>query len=148
LNRDFGPNVIIVKEGNEVLVSAKDESKQARSLWGAVRMHIANMIDGLTKGTETRLQVEGIGYRAAVDGKNLVLNVGFTHPVIIEAPAGITYKVEKNIVSVMGCDKELVTKLAAQIRRVRPPEPYKGKGFVMSGEIVRKKVGKKAAAAK
>jgi len=78
-----------------VLVSAKDESKQARSLWGAVRMHIANMIDGLTKGTETRLQVEGIGYRAAVDGKNLVLNVGFTHPVIIEAPAGITYKVEK-----------------------------------------------------
>lgn len=146
LARDFGSNVVIAKEGSEVVVSPKDGSKQARALWGAVRMHIANMVDGLTKGIEVKLQIEGIGYRATVEGKNLVLNVGFTHPVAIEAPAGINYKVEKNIVSVMGYDKELVTKLAAQIRRVRPPEPYKGKGIRYVGEVVRKKAGKKAAA--
>ncbi len=146
LTRDFGAGVVINKEGNEVIVSARDGSKAARALWGTVRMHIANMITGLTEGAEAKLQIEGIGYRAAVEGGNLVLNVGFTHPVVINAVSGATYKVEKNIVSIAGYDKELVTKIAAQIRRVRPPEPYKGKGIRYVGEKVRKKVGKKAAA--
>lgn len=146
LTRDFGAGVVIAKEGSEIIVSAKDGSKAARALWGTVRMHIANMITGLTKGVEAQLQIEGIGYRASVEKGGLVLNVGFTHPVVIDAVPGTTYKVEKNIVSIAGYDKELVTKLAAQIRRVRPPEPYKGKGIRYVGEKVRKKVGKKAAA--
>jgi large subunit ribosomal protein L6 len=146
LVRDFGSNVVIAKEDNNVIVSAKDGSKAARALWGSVRMHIANMVMGVTQGSSAELQIEGIGYRASLEGKNLVLNVGYTHPVVIEALPGIAYKVDKNIVSVTGYDKELVTKLAAQIRRVRPPEPYKGKGIRYVGEIVRKKVGKKAAA--
>jgi len=146
LIRDFGSNVVIAKEDGVVVVSAKDGSKQARALWGTVRMHIANMVTGVVQGISSQLQIEGIGYRAAVDGGNLVLNVGFSHPVVINAEPGITYKVEKNIVTVTGYDIELVTKLAAQIRRVRPPEPYKGKGIRYVGEKMRKKVGKKAAA--
>jgi large subunit ribosomal protein L6 len=115
-------------------------------MWGTARMHLANMVLGVTRNFIKQLQIEGIGYRAAVEGQNLVLNIGFTHPVIINAEKGIAFKVEKNIVTVTGYDKELVAKIAAQIRRVRPPEPYKGKGIRYVGEKVRKKVGKKAAA--
>jgi len=110
-------------------------------------MHLANMVQGVCAGFEKQLQIEGIGYRAAVEGKDLVLNIGFTHPVRIIAPADIAFKVEKNIVTVSGCDKETVGKIAAQVRRVRPPEPYKGKGIRYVGENVRRKAGKKAAGA-
>ena len=144
--RDFGINVVIAKEEGAVVVSAKDGSKQARANWGTVRMHIANIISGVTQGVVSQLQIEGIGYRGAVEGGNLVLSVGFSHPVVINVEPGISYKVEKNIITITGYDKELVTKLAAQIRRVRPPEPYKGKGIRYLGEKVRKKVGRKAAA--
>jgi len=95
LSRDFGSHIVITKNNNSIIVSPKDNNKTSRALWGTVRMHIANMIEGLTKGIEVQLQIEGIGYRAAVEGSKLILNVGFTHPVIIEAPQGITYKVEK-----------------------------------------------------
>jgi large subunit ribosomal protein L6 len=145
LSRTFPSGVSIAKDNGELMVTPSNESKAARALWGTVRMHLANMVQGTSQGFEKQLQIEGIGYRAAVEGKNLVLNMGFTHPVTIEAEAGISFKVEKNIVTVIGFDKELVSKIAAQIHRVRPPEPYKGKGIRYVGEKVRKKVGKKAA---
>jgi len=148
LSRNIGREVSVAEEGGLLAVSPKNESKAARAMWGTARMHLANMVQGVTQGFAKQLQIEGIGYRAAVDGQNLVLNMGFTHPVVVQALPGISFKVEKNIVTVAGYDKELVAKLAAQIRRVRPPEPYKGKGIRNVGEIVRRKVGKKAAAAK
>ncbi|MFA6376670.1 MAG: 50S ribosomal protein L6 [Candidatus Paceibacterota bacterium] len=146
LSREFGSDVLITKEDGVLSVAAANESKVARALWGTVRMHLANMVEGTANNFNCQLQIEGIGYRAAVDGGKLVLNMGFTHPVTIEAQEGIAFKVEKNIVTITGYDKELVTQLAARIRRVRPPEPYKGKGIRYVGEVVRKKVGKKAAA--
>jgi len=146
LTRDFGQGVNIAKEGAELTVSPANQSKASRALWGTVRMHLANMVQGVVSGFEKQLQIEGIGYRAAVEGKKLILNMGFTHPVAMDPEAGIAFKVEKNIITVSGYDKELVSKIAAQIRRVRPPEPYKGKGIRYVGEKVRKKVGKKAAA--
>lgn len=146
LSRSFPVGVSITKEDGKLLVMPQNESKMARALWGTVRMHLANMVQGVSQGFEYKLQIEGIGYRAAVEGKDLVLNMGFTHPVKIVAEPGITFKVEKNIIIVSGFDKELVSKVAAQIHRVRPPEPYKGKGIRYVGEKVRKKVGKKAAA--
>jgi large subunit ribosomal protein L6 len=146
LSRNFGPEVLITKETSTLTVNPANESKAARAMWGTARMHLANMVQGATQDFVKQLQIEGIGYRAAVEGKNLVLNMGFSHPVTIEAEQGIVFKVEKNIVNVSGYDKELVAKVAAQIHRVRPPEPYKGKGIRYVGEKVRKKVGKKAAA--
>jgi len=146
LSREFDANVSITKEDGTLVVAVTNESKIARALWGTVRMHLANMVEGTVNNFNKQLQIEGIGYRAAVDGKNLVLNMGFTHPVTINSEEGISFKVEKNIITITGYDKELVAKLAAQIRRVRPPEPYKGKGIRYVGEVVRKKVGKKAAA--
>lgn len=146
LSRDFGVNVTIKKEDDLLLVSPKCESKPARAMWGTTRQHLANMVLGVTQGFAKQLQIEGIGYRAAVEGNNLILSVGFTHPVAIAASEGVSFKVERNIVTVSGCDKESVSKIAAQIRRVRPPEPYKGKGIRYVGEKVRRKVGKKAAA--
>ncbi len=146
LARDFGAGVLVTKEDSLATVTPQNESKAARALWGTVRMHLANMIQGVTQEFTKQLQIEGIGYRAAVEGKNLVLNMGFTHPVTVGAEPGIVFKVDKNIIAVSGSDKELVSKIAAQIRRVRPPEPYKGKGIRYLGEKVRKKEGKKAAA--
>jgi large subunit ribosomal protein L6 len=147
LSRRFGSKVTIVREENALKVSPAEGSKAARAMWGTVRMHLANMVQGVCAGFEKQLQIEGIGYRAAAEGKDLVLGIGFTHPVKIAAPAGIAFKVEKNIVTVSGCDKETVGKIAAQVRRVRPPEPYKGKGIRYVGENVRRKAGKKAAGA-
>lgn len=133
-----------IKDGS-VAVSVIGSDKSARSLWGTSRMHVANMVEGVTQGFSKKLQIEGIGYRAAVEGKSLVLSMGFTHPVRLDGDQ-VNFSVEKNIVTVAGIDKELVSKVAAQIRSVRKPEPYKGKGIRYVGEIVRKKVGKKAAA--
>jgi large subunit ribosomal protein L6 len=146
LSRNVGTEVSVAKDDNSLTVSPKNESKAARAMWGTVRMHLANMVSGVTQDFAKQLQIEGIGYRAALEGKNLVLNMGFTHPVVIVAEPGIAFKVEKNIVTVSGYDIEIVAKIAAQIHRVRPPEPYKGKGIRYVGEKVRKKVGKKAAA--
>jgi len=146
LSRNVGAEVSVVREDNLLTVSPKNEGKAARAMWGTIRMHLANMVLGVTQDFAKQLQIEGIGYRAAVEGQNLVLNMGFTHPVTIIAEPGIAFKVEKNIVTVSGYDLEAVAKIAAQIHRVRPPEPYKGKGIRYVGEKVRKKVGKKAAA--
>lgn len=147
LARDFGAQVLITREEDLLKVSPVNQSKSARAMWGTARMHLANMIQGVAAGFSKQLQIEGIGYRAAMEGSNLVLNMGFSHPVAIAIPKDADSKVEKNIITISGCDKELVGKVAAQIRRVRPPEPYKGKGIRYVGEQVRHKAGKKAAGA-
>jgi len=145
LSRSFPAVVSVVNDNGSLIVNPQNESKFARALWGTVRMHLSNMVEGVSAGFERKLQIEGIGYRASLEGVNLVLNMGFTNPVKIAAEPGITFKVEKNIVTVAGFDLELISKIAAEIHRVRKPEPYKGKGIRYVGEVVRKKVGKKAA---
>lgn len=120
--------------------------KKTNAFWGLTKVLLSNMVRGVAEGYEKKLQIEGIGFKANLEGNNLVLAVGFSHPVKIEAPEGIKFSVEKNIINVSGIDKELVGQVAAKIRRVQPPEPYKGKGIRYLGEQVRKKVGKKAVA--
>lgn len=145
LSRRLDPRIHVEMKDGIATVSVTGSDKAARSLWGTSRMHVSNLVDGVTKGFFKQLQIEGIGYRASVEGTTLVLLLGFTHPVKVEG-GPVSFKVEKNIVTVSGIDKEIVSKVAAQIKRVRPPEPYKGKGVRYVGEIVRKKIGKKAAA--
>lgn len=146
LSRELPVGIEIEIEGKEMNVSTTGEDKFSRSLWGTMRMHISNMVEGVSKGFTKQLQIEGIGYRASVEGETLVLQIGFTHPVKIAAEKDIKFTVEKNIVTVSGINKDTVSKIAAQTKRVRPPEPYKGKGIRYVGEKVRRKVGKKTAA--
>ncbi|MDP3795045.1 MAG: 50S ribosomal protein L6 [bacterium] len=120
---------------------------QDRALWGTLRALIANMIVGVVNGFERRLEIEGIGYQARFDGVNLNIQAGFTHPVAVEPPSGITVAVERNNIIVRGIDKQLVGQTAAKIRAIRPVEPYKGKGIRYQGEVVRRKAGKKAVGA-
>ena len=135
--------VTVEKEGETVLVKRKDESRSSRQLHGLSRTLVANMVDGVSQGFQKRLEIQGVGYRAQVQGRNLVLSMGFSHPVQIEPPAGIQLEVQNNTnVIVSGFDKELVGNIAAKIRDVRPPEPYKGKGIRYAGEAVRRKAGK------
>ena len=145
LSRKLDPRIHVEIKDGIATVGVTGSDKSARSLWGASRMNVSNLVDGVTKGFSKQLQIEGIGYRASVEGTTLVLLLGFTHPVKVEG-GPVSFKVDKNIVTVSGIDKEIVSKVAAQIKRVRPPEPYKGKGVRYVGEIVRKKIGKKAAA--
>ena len=134
---------ITVQDG---MASVKPISKSEKALvvWGTTRSHLANMVVGVTDGWKKSLELVGVGYRAEVSGKDLTLTVGFSHPVKISCPEGISFKVEKSIVSVEGIDKEIVGQVADKIRSVRPPEPYKGKGIKYVDEIVRRKAGKAA----
>jgi len=134
---------VSVKE-KEVIVNLKHKSGNGPALWGLVRTLIANMVQGVTQGFEKQLEIEGVGYRAALEGKKLVLSLGFSHPVEIEAPEGIEFKVEKNLITVSGIGKQLVGQVAADIRSKKKPEPYKGKGIHYVGEVIRRKAGKKA----
>lgn len=130
-----------------VSVTRKNDSKPARSAHGLTRQLIANMVTGVTEGFVKRLEMKGVGYRAAAEGEQkLNLSVGFSHPVIINAPEGISFKVEKNVIVITGIDKQKVGQIAAEIRQVRPPEPYKGKGIMYQGERIRRKAGKAAKA--
>lgn len=140
--------VVSVAQADGVLnVSRKDDSLAARSAHGLTRQLIANMVTGVTDGFEKKLELKGVGYRATAQGDNkLVLSLGFSHPVEFDAPANVAFKVEKNIITISGNDKQVVGEIAAQIRRVRPPEPYKGKGVLYLGEKVRRKAGKAAKA--
>lgn len=131
----------------ELKVIPKTKTKDNLALWGLMRALIANMVKGVKEGFEKKLEIEGVGYRASLAGQKLVLNIGFSHPVEVEPPAGIKFGVEKNVITVSGIDKQLVGQVAAQIRDIRKPEPYKGKGIRYSDEIVRRKIGKKAAGA-
>ncbi|MFA5387859.1 MAG: 50S ribosomal protein L6 [Candidatus Paceibacterota bacterium] len=144
ISREIPEGILIEQKENEILVSPKSINKRNKSLWGLMRMLISNMVDGVQKGFEKKLEMQGVGFKANVQGSDLVLEVGFSHDVKLSAPEGIAYSAEKNIITVSGIDKEKVGQAAAVIRRVRPPEPYKGKGIRYQGEYVRKKLGKKA----
>jgi large subunit ribosomal protein L6 len=134
---------LIAQEDGAVVVTRRDESRSAREKHGLCRTLVANMVEGVANGFQRRLEIQGVGYRAQVQGRNLVLNVGYSHQVQIEPPEGIQFAVENNTnVIVSGIDKEIVGNTAAQVRAVRPPEPYKGKGIRYAGEVVRRKVGK------
>lgn len=137
---------VAIGEG-AVEVTRKNDSKEARSAHGLTRQLIANMVTGVTEGFEKRLEMKGVGYRAAAEGdKKLTLSVGFSHPVVMNAPENVTFKVEKNVIVISGIDKQVVGQIAAEIRKVRPPEPYKGKGIMYLGERIRRKAGKAAKA--
>lgn len=130
LTRTFVPNIAISIEGNEVVLTRENDEKTNRSLHGTMRSNLDNMVIGVSKGFEKQLELIGVGYRAQLQGKKLVLNVGYSHPVEFDAPEGITIEVPSNTqVIVKGINKEHVGELAANIRGVRPPEPYKGKGI-------------------
>jgi large subunit ribosomal protein L6 len=149
MTKEFLPEIKIELTGNEILLSpqpGKEGLKQVKSWWGLFRMLIANMVQGVSVGFEKKLEIEGIGFKSEVVGKQLVLNVGFSHPVKLDIPAGLQVGVEKNVITVSGIDKESVGQFAAVIKRVKPPEPYKGKGIRYAGEIIKRKVGKKLAA--
>jgi len=139
------PEIDIEKKEDKVFVSINTETKSSKSLWGLSRVMISNMIKGVTEGFGKKLEIQGIGFKAALEGENLVLSVGFSHPVKMKIPQNIKVSVEKNIINISGIDKELVGQFTANIRRIKPPEPYKGKGIRYVGEVVRRKEGKKVA---
>jgi large subunit ribosomal protein L6 len=143
LTLDVHPKVKVVVENNELIVSvAKPDNKQERALWGLYRSLIANMVTGVTAGFSKVLEVNGVGYKAAVQGTKLVLNLGYSHPIDMEIPKGLDVKVEKNTITIAGFDRQMVGQFAAVVRQQRPPEPYKGKGIKYSDEIIRRKAGK------
>lgn len=129
----------------EERISGK-RKKELFALWGLYRALIANMIQGVSEGFEKKLEFEGVGYKANVKGNDLELNLGYSHPITVKAPEGISFKVEKNSITVSGSDKELVGHVAAEIRSKRLPEPYQGSGIRYSGEHIQRKAGKKAGA--
>ncbi|MGB3240815.1 MAG: 50S ribosomal protein L6 [Geitlerinemataceae cyanobacterium] len=143
LNRVLPDEVGIEWDGDLLLVKRKNESRAARARHGLCRTLVSNMVEGVSQGFERRLQIQGVGYRAQVQGRNLILNVGYSKPVEISAPEGIQLAVEGNTnVIISGYDKEIVGNTAARIRDVRPPEVYKGKGIRYDKEVVRRKAGK------
>jgi len=135
--------IAIQQEGDEILVTRPNDERVSRSLHGLSRTLIANMITGVTTGYEKTLEIVGTGYRVAANGNNLEFALGFSHPVVVTAPDGITFAVESPIkFKVIGIDKQKVGEVAANIRKIRKPEPYKGKGVRYEGEVVRRKAGK------
>jgi large subunit ribosomal protein L6 len=142
LERTFSPRMKIALEDGKLVVSRPTDTPEDKALHGTTRALLANMVQGVSAGFEKKLQLEGVGYRAELEGKTLVLYVGYSHPVRVEPPSGITFAVEKNEITVRGIDKELVGQVAADIRAVRPPEPYHGKGIRYAGEKIRRKAGK------
>lgn len=143
LSRVLPSGVEVTQEGEQLQVNRVNDSRPARQRHGLCRTLLSNMVEGVSQGFQKRLEIQGVGYRAAVQGTTLVLNVGYSKPVEIPAPQGISLAVEANTnVIVSGIDKELVGNTAARIRDVRPPEVYKGKGIRYAGEVVRRKAGK------
>lgn len=143
LTLDVHPKVRVALEGNQLTVSvAKPDNKQERALWGLSRALINNMVVGVTEGFTKVLEVNGVGYKAAVAGTKLTLNLGYSHPIEMEVPKGLEVKIEKNIITITGADRQMVGQFAAIVREQRPPEPYKGKGIKYSDEVIRRKAGK------
>lgn len=147
LKRPLHPVIALAVENGSVTVSPKTENRLARALWGTYAAHVKNMVSGVNTPFVKKLQIEGIGYKAELSGKNLKLALGFSHPVIVAVPEGVTALVEKNIITISGANKETVGQFAASVRELKKPEPYKGKGIRYEGEVVREKQGKKAAGA-
>lgn len=137
--------VNVKKKENQIIVSISNpRDKEQKALWGLTRTLIANMIEGLNKGFEKKLEVNGVGYKINLSGQKLILHVGYSHPVEFELPVGIDGKVENNMITISGFDKQLVGQTAARIRKIRKPEPYKGKGIKYFDEVIRRKAGKVA----
>jgi large subunit ribosomal protein L6 len=142
LTRRFPRTIDLTREDGQLLVSRRSDAGEQRALHGLSRSLLANMVTGVTEGFTKTLEVQGVGYRAQLQGSNLQLALGFSHPVIVAPPTGISFAVEGPRILVQGIDKEQVGQVAANIRKLRPPEPYKGKGIRYSGERVRRKAGK------
>lgn len=141
------PHVTITKDDEGLHVTVKDEEKKAdRSLWGLYASLLQNMVDGVTKGFERKLELNGVGYKVAAAGKGLKLDVGYSHSVQYDLPEGVTAVVEKNVITLSGASKQVVGQVASNIRKVRKPEPYKGKGIKYAEEVIRRKAGKTAKA--
>lgn len=147
LSQEIRPEIKVEVKEDKIFVSVRTESKQSKALWGLFRTLLSNMIEGVTSEFEKKLEIQGIGFRAELEGEELSLYVGFTQPIKIKIPKEIKISVEKNIITVSGINKEIVGQMAAIIRKVKPPEPYKGKGIRYLGEQVRRKVGKKVVTA-
>jgi large subunit ribosomal protein L6 len=145
LSRPVPGEINVVRDDGTLRVERGSDEPRHRALHGLTRSLIANMVTGVTDGFTRRLEVNGVGYRAAVSAGNLVLQVGFSHPVLYPAPPGIAFTVQGNAITITGADKELVGEVASQIRHVRPPEPYKGKGIKYAEEVIRRKAGKAGA---
>ncbi|MBU2635054.1 50S ribosomal protein L6 [Patescibacteria group bacterium] len=145
LRKEVPLEIKIEIKDDKIFVSPGKETKRTKAFWGLFRTLIFNMVKGVTDGYEKKLEIHGVGYKANLEGEDLVLLVGFSHPVKIDRIEGIEFSVEKSIITVSGIDKELVGQIAAKIRKVRKPEPYKGKGIRYLGEEIRRKAGKKVA---
>lgn len=143
LTQELHPDMTVAIEGNEVVVTRPSDVKEHRALHGLTRTLIANMIEGVTTGFKKQLEISGVGYRAALKGKNLEMNLGYSHMVVVEPVDGITIEVPgPNTVVISGADKQLVGQFAANVREKRPPEPYKGAGIRYSDEVIKRKEGK------
>ena len=143
LREKINDTVKIEVSEKEVIISIKDiQSKKEKAFWGLYRSLISNMVEGVNSGFEKKLEINGVGYKVSLQGKKLVLNVGFSHPVDFELPEGISATVEANLITISGFDKQLVGETAARIRKVKKPEPYKGKGIKYVDEQIRRKAGK------
>jgi len=143
LTRALHPEMIIAQEDGTLKVQRPSDGKFHRSLHGLTRTLLNNMVQGVTAGYTRTLEINGVGYRVTKDGNDIVLALGFSHPVRISPPAGITFTTEgNNKLNITGIDNQLIGEQASQIRRIRPPEPYKGKGIIYQGEVIRRKAGK------
>jgi large subunit ribosomal protein L6 len=138
-------DVTVEAKENELTVKNIGKTKKADAIWGLTRAIISNMIEGVSQGYAKKLELQGVGYRMAVAGAKINLALGFSHPVNVDVPAGLEAKIEEGVLVISGIDKQMVGQFAAEVRGLKPVEPYKGKGFRYVGEIVRRKVGKKAA---
>jgi large subunit ribosomal protein L6 len=148
LTQKVDPSVKVEIQDKEIVISvAEPEEKRQRAYWGLFRKLIANMVQGVVSGFEKKLEINGVGYRVALQGNTLVLNLGFSHPIKFPLPAGISALVDNNQITISGVDRQLVGEVAANIRKLRKPEPYKGKGIKYVGEVIRRKAGKAAKAA-
>lgn len=146
LTRSFRSDVEISVADSAVTLNTTRDTILARSLWGTYASHVVNMIQGVNTPYEKKLIIEGVGYKGEVQGNDVILNVGFSHPVKLTAPEGVTASIEKNVITISGPDKEKVGQFSAEIRAKKKPEPYKGKGIRYDDEVVRRKQGKRAVA--
>ncbi len=144
LTRAMKADVAVTIEGSTITLTPDEKSDTAPALWGTYAAHANNMVTGVTEGFTKILEIEGVGYRAEMRGNTLVLNVGFSHPVELDVPEGLTTVVEKSVITITGADKDLLGQFAANVKKVKKPEPYKGKGIRYQGEFIIRKQGKKA----
>lgn len=144
LTQSIPSQIKVSLKERKLIVTPQQKTKETPALWGLLRALIFNMVKGVTEGFEKKLEIEGVGYRASLQGNKLILSLGFSRPIEVAAPAGIEFKVDKNVITISGIDKQIVGQIAAKIRACRKPEPYKGKGIHYLGEVIRRKAGKKA----